>query len=198
MSHSQNEALGSTGNEFEIIEFTVSGQSFGVNVSKVRQIVQFDEKALTKAPNANANVLGLFLFRSVPVALVDLHKALEIEAIPNETPLVLVAEFNEEATAFLIDGVSRIHRVSWASIQPMNPILESMSASFTGSINIEDREILIVDLEQIIADIDPEKRLDARLDAHPGTKSKAGVDLAKMKIALAEDLVLHAKAWRRP
>src|ERR1017187_8474080 len=88
--------LDSGSNEFEIIEFNVSGQSFGVNVSKVRQIVQFDAKLLTEVPRANPSVAGLFLFRSSAITLVDLRKALELPVIENATPLVLVTEFDNE------------------------------------------------------------------------------------------------------
>ena len=174
-------------NEFEIIEFIVSGQSFGVNVSKVKQIIQFDQKMLTTAPRANPNVMGLFLFRGAAITLVDLHKALNVEPQENVIPLVLVTEFNNELTAFLIDGVSRIHRISWSLIQPINPFLSNFVSGFTGSINIEEHEILIIDLEQIVAEINPENRMERRLEARPTEKVPESFKPENLKIALAED-----------
>jgi len=182
--------LDSAGNEFEIIEFLVSGQSFGINVSKVKQIVQFSPELLTSVPNASPNVMGIFLFRGEGISLVDLHKALNVppEEKGLETALVLVTEFDEETTGFLIDGVNRIHKVSWSSIHPINAFLESFGSSFTGSINIENREILMVDLEHVIAEINPDSDMLARADRiEPLSKESLGVDPAKLKIAIAED-----------
>ena len=48
-------------NEVEIIEFYLGGQSFGINVAKVKQIVQFEAKLLTEIPETHPAVLGTFL-----------------------------------------------------------------------------------------------------------------------------------------
>jgi len=56
--------------------------------------------------------------------------------------LVLVMEFNDLKTAFLVDGVQRIHRMSWESISPLSAFLSNDDSKFTGSLKIEDREIL--------------------------------------------------------
>ena len=72
-----------------------------------------------------------------------------------ETRIVLVLEFNEVTTGFLVDGVNRIHRVNWNAISPLSPFLAEVSSKFTGSLNIEGREILLVDMERILADILP-------------------------------------------
>jgi len=72
-----------------------------------------------------------------------------------ETRIVLVLEFNEVITGFLVGGVQRIHRVSWDAISPLSPYLSSLSSKFTGSLNIENREILVVDMERIVSEILP-------------------------------------------
>jgi len=187
---SASSILDSSANEFEIIEFLLSGQSFGINVSKVKQIVQFRQELLTCVPNARSSVMGIFLFRGEGISLVDLHEALNVppEEKGLENALVLVTEFDDETTGFLIDGVNRIHKVSWSSIQPINAFLESFGSSFTGSINIEEREILMVDLEHVIAEINPDNDMQARANRiTPISKESLGVDPAKLKIAIAED-----------
>ncbi len=184
----QPSLLDSGTNEFEIIEFLISGQSFGINVSKVKQIVQFSPELLTSVPSANPNVMGIFLFRKAGITLVDLHKALSIpQEGQAESPLVLVTEFNGATTGFLIDGVNRIHKASWSLIQPINTFLENFVSSFTGSLNIESREILMIDLEHVIAEINPENNLVARLDKIVPAKPRSGVAPSEIKIALAED-----------
>jgi two-component system chemotaxis response regulator CheV len=97
----------------------------------------------------------------------------------------LVTNFNGITVAFVADGVNRIHRVLWRDISPMDEMFESSSAEFTGSFNIEGREILIVDMEKQIAEIDPRAAIGAAsredLD-HPRASERANV-----KILIAED-----------
>jgi two-component system, chemotaxis family, chemotaxis protein CheV len=71
----------------------------------------------------------------------------------SENKLVLIMEFNEMKTAFRVDGVNRIHRVSWGDISPLSPFLNQTDSKFTGSIQIDAREVLIVDMEKIVTEI---------------------------------------------
>jgi two-component system chemotaxis response regulator CheV len=80
--------------------------------------------------------------------------------------VVLVCEFNRCVNGFLVDGVNQIHRISWQNIQPMSTVIGRYRPRFTGSFNIDRREILIVDLEHIVAELDPE----AGLSYHPASE----------------------------
>lgn len=103
-----------------------------------------------------------------------------------ETRIVLVLEFNEQTTGFVVSGVNRIHRVSWNAINPLSPYLASTQTKFTGSLNIEKREVLMVDMERILADI-----LPATGDAYCVERAQAGTreatSRADVPILLAED-----------
>jgi two-component system chemotaxis response regulator CheV len=85
----------------------------------------------------------------------DLTTAVDAASDLIETRIVLVLEFNEVTTGFLVDGVNRIHRVSWDAISALSPFLAAVHSKFTGSLNIERREILVVDMERVLADILP-------------------------------------------
>lgn len=146
-------------NEMEIIEFYLGSQSFGINVHKLREIVSFDEEKLTVLPDCAPSVLGRFMIRGNTVNLIDLGKHLNVRSAPPSTSLrrvVLVCEFNGRLNSFLVDGVNQIHRVNWKDVQPMAQIIEKYRPRFTGSLHVEEREILIADLEHIIAEIDPD------------------------------------------
>ncbi|OGV55985.1 MAG: hypothetical protein A2017_07930, partial [Lentisphaerae bacterium GWF2_44_16] len=172
-------------NEVEIIEFYLGGQSFGVNVAKVKQIVQFDEKLLTRVPQANPLIMGLFAFRNTTIPLVDLNKALGNSPSKTEKPLVLVTEFNNLVNSFMIDGVNRIHRVSWKNIKPMDALLEGCVSCFTGSINVEKRQILVIDLEHLLSDLNPSSGIIDRIDKE--TAKQIHNHHGHIKVIIAED-----------
>ncbi len=102
-----------------------------------------------------------------------------------ENRLVLIMEFNDRKTAFLVDGVTRIHRVSWEDISPLSPYLDRAGSKFTGSVQIDGREVLIVDMERILSEILPTEQasLSAYADpSHPNFHLRE-----ELTVFLAED-----------
>lgn len=174
-------------NEVEFIELYLGSQSFGVNVAKVKQIVVFKEELVSHAPQAAPSIYGMFMYRDKPIPLMDLNKSLgNLRETPAAKPLVMVTEFNGFINGFLIDGVNRIHRVSWDKVQPVNAIFESYTSCFTGSINIDKKEILILDLEQIVAEINPDAALKDEIEPE-AVGGELRKDIGILKIIIAED-----------
>jgi len=144
-------------NEVEIMEFLLREQRFGINVAKVRQIIQFDPAKLSALPNSKPAAMGVYLHRNQTIPLIDLGKILDIKGAYNtEKPLVMICEFNMKIYGFYVDGVKRIHRVSWNQIQPMSEILGQRNTYIISTITLESHEVLIADLEYIISTLDPE------------------------------------------
>ena len=110
-----------------------------------------------------------------------------VVADPTETRIVLVLEFNEVTTGFLVDGVNRIHRVSWNAISPLSPFLAATQSKFTGSLAIEEREVLVMDMERILADILPSASGAYHVDEHHDTADDER--RAQIPVYLAEDSV---------
>lgn len=188
--------LESGNNEIELIEFYLGSQPFGINVYKLREIIPFDEAKTTRIPECLPSVVGTFEVRGHSIPLVDLNLHLKRTAEPNaaggERKVVLVCEFNQRVNGFLVDGVNRIHRISWSDISPLSSIVETYRPRFTGSFNIDQREILIVDLEYIISEIDPEADLDRRQvvieDSSSGELRESLIERRRRKkLFLAED-----------
>lgn len=157
-------------NEVEVLEFVLGGQSFGVNVLKIQAIEQYDPKRVTRIHLAHPSVIGTLRFRDNCLTMIDLTREMgsgeptgrsdvedgkPVNGEGTAARLVLVMEFNQLKTAFLVDGVHRIHRVSWEAINPLSAFLGSSESKFTGSLQIEGREILLVDMEKIVTEILP-------------------------------------------
>ncbi len=183
----QDILLESGTNEVEIMEFVLRDQSFGVNVAKVQQISQFDRTRHNTLPDTVPAMMGTYLHRGVPVPLVDLARALNMQnqAQAVDKPLVMVCEFNQVVCGFFIDGVRRIHRLSWQDIRPLNDMLARRSPVVISSVHIDDTDVLIVDLEHILATL-------GIADSHelaPGDVVQPAMrkGLADARVVLAED-----------
>ena len=112
-------------NELEIIEFFVDERTpdgplrhhFGVNVAKVLEIIRMP--AVTRMPGrSNPAVLGTFNLRSKVIPLVDLSRWLKKTIKASDDAKVIVSEFNRTISAFMVSGVTRIHRISWQEVEP--------------------------------------------------------------------------------
>ena len=159
-----NILLESGTNELEIVEFyideVVEGGGayrsyFGVNVAKVLEIIR--KPKVTEMPSTpHPAVKGTFNLRSRIIPLIDLSIWLGKEMVATEAPKVIVSEFNNITNAFLVSGVTRIHRLSWEQVEPPSGYVASFSGnSFTGVVKFEDRIVLLLDMEKIIWDLNP-------------------------------------------
>ncbi len=178
-------------NEMEIIEFYLGSQSFGINVHKLKEIIPFDGSALTTVPGSAPGMLGTLLLRGSTIPLIDLKghigkkRGVDKEDVRH---VVMVCEFNDRINGFKVDGVNQIHRVSWGDVQPIANFIDQYRPRFTGSINIGGREILIVDLEHIVAEFDPEAALDYDADIHaPQADMSLPEKRQNYRLMLAED-----------
>ncbi|MBF0482330.1 MAG: chemotaxis protein CheV [Desulfovibrionaceae bacterium] len=159
-----NILLESGTNELEIVEFYLDGVNpegekyrwyFGVNVSKVLEIIRLPKiTALPSTPHPC--VVGTFNLRSKVIPLIDLAIWLNIKVESDGKPIVIVSEFNRIVNAFLVSGVTRIHRLSWENVEPPSSYVADFSEhSFTGVVKFPDHILLLLDMERIIWDINP-------------------------------------------
>ncbi len=182
-------------NEMEILEFYLGTQSFGINVHKLREIIPYDPAKKTALPESPPSLLGTLLVRGETVPIIDLNTHLgrkqpDVSESQNR-PIVLICEFNKVINGFLVDGVNQIHRISWQNVSSLPDFLEVHRPRFTGSIDVEGREVLMVDLEHIVAEIDPSMEMiydHSMVPANgtPQTRSEAEQREQK-KIMIAED-----------
>lgn len=173
-------------NELEIVEFHLDeleadGQSvykgyYGVNVAKVLEIIRLPK--VTELPEVgDKSVLGAFNLRSQIIPLVDL--SLWLGKKRNSTgpeAKVIVTEFNNVTTAFMVSGVNRIHRISWEEVEPPNTYVSSLTSNtITGVVKLEGRIIFLLDLERIVSALNPQLalRLDEAVDWTSGARYRA-------------------------
>ena len=168
-------------NELEIVEFTiddgVTHMYYGVNVAKVREIIQ--KPVLRSVVNAPHSVAGMMTLREKVLPVIDLGQILG--QYPDKAPnRIIVLEFNRVVVGVLVNSVSRIYRLSWEQIEAPQKI--SAGSYITGLVKMEDRIILILDFERIIAEMYQEGAVTAMNDEELLSYNGAG-----KKILVADD-----------
>ncbi|MBO4301161.1 MAG: chemotaxis protein CheV [Desulfovibrio sp.] len=156
-----NILLESGTNELEIVEFFIDHPDgyrahYGVNVAKVVEIIR--RQPITSMPEMrHPAICGAFHHRNDRVVpLIDLGKFLEIGPIESPDAKTIVTEFNNLFSAFLVSGVDRIHRLSWTEVEaPGNFLQNASKSSVVGVVRLENRVVFLLDLEAIVAELEP-------------------------------------------
>ncbi len=153
-----NILLESGTNELEILEFALGNNHYGINVAKVREILQYQQ--VTPVPNTHPSVEGIFMPRDSMITVINLRRCLGMED-GTEEGLFIITNFNNLDIAFHVDQVIGIHRVSWEEIiKPDSTINASNGVSVsTGVIKMNERLVVILDFESIVSAISPETGL---------------------------------------
>ena len=144
-------------NELEVLEFRLDGNAYGINVAKIKEIINYME--VTPVPNAHPSIEGIFMPRDTMITAIDLKNCLQ-RGTTEPGGLFIITNFNKLDIAFHVDSVVGIHRVSWRDIiKPGSTVSTTEDGVSTGIIKFEDRLIIILDFEKIVTDINPETGL---------------------------------------
>ncbi len=154
-----NILLESGTNELEILEFAVGNNHYGINVAKVREILPY--KLPTPVPNTHPCVEGIFMPRGEIITIVNLAKSLGMDLPSVEgQDMYIITNFNKLNVGFHVQRVLGIQRLFWTQIsKPDATISGSGEGVATGIVKFDDRLLVILDFEKIIADISPETGL---------------------------------------
>jgi len=167
-------------NEFEIVEFNIGAVNYGINVAKVREVIT--RVPVTKMPQVHPYVDGLFTLRGRVMPLVNLPRCLK-EGGEQEPKNIIVTEINGYNMGFLVDNVSRIHRISWTDMEPAPNVGDN--AMVVGVIKMTDKIVLLLDFEKIIAEINPE--VNVKLSTFEEAKDDVKLQREHQQIIVAED-----------
>lgn len=181
-----NILLESGTNELEVLEFTLGDNHYGINVAKIREILQY--MPVTPVPNTHPSVEGIFMPRDTMITVINLKNCLNLPQT-EEKGLFIITNFNKLNVAFHVDQVIGIHRVSWENIiKPDETLTGEQGSTATGVIKMDDRLIVILDFEAIVASISPQTGL--RVNDIDEMEAR---DRSDATILIAEDSALLSK-----
>lgn len=171
-------------NELEIVEFCVGKNKFGINVIKVKEII--NPVPVTTVPHTHPSVEGIITLRGEVLPVVNMSTVLGFP--PSENPKYdkfIVCEFNKTKIVFHVHKVTQIHRISWSQIEKPNEMFTGMEKQIIGVIKMEDEMVLLLDYEKILVDINPESGINTDRLKTLGPRERSN-----KKIVVAEDSAL--------
>lgn len=175
-------------NELEIMEFTIDEKCFGINVAKIKEILQYTK--IIPMPNSHACIEGVFRPRDIVITVINLPRYMRFEERPlTDRDILIITNFNKLVTAFHVHTIEGIHRISWEDIEkPDTTIYGGEEGLATGIAKVDGKLITIIDFEKILADISPSTGIQMS-----EVESLRDRPRNKIPILIAEDSVLLEK-----
>lgn len=172
--------------EVELLEFVISNKYYGINVIKVREVLEVEADSITKLPNTHPAIAGLLLCRGEIITLIDLKYVLEKQYKNDSKFKVIVCEFNKVKVAFITDGVIGVNRIKWDQILKPDDI--SVNSLVIGNIIMNKKIMLLLDFEKVVTDISPSTGINEDRIVEIEYKDRSNI-----KVILADDSPLIRK-----
>ncbi|MGL4918052.1 MAG: chemotaxis protein CheV, partial [Aeromonas allosaccharophila] len=128
-------------------------QRFGINVFKVREVLQCPP--LTVMPKLNSCIRGVAHIRGQTISVIDLSMAVGKRPIEDLSKcFIIISEYNRSIQGFLVHSVERIINMNWESILP--PPKGAGRINYMTAVTEVDGELVeILDVERILNEISP-------------------------------------------
>ena len=180
-------------NRLELLLFKLRGrQRFGINVFKVREVLQCPP--LTSMPKSNAYIRGVAHIHGQTISVIDLSMAVGGRPIENvKDSFIIIAEYNRSVQGFLVGGVERIVNMNWEKIMPP-PSGAGRYSYLTAVTEIENELVEILDVEKILNEICP---VNTEVSADLAADSAIQKDLGERIVFIADDSAVARNQVKR-
>ena len=174
--------LKSGSNELRILEYRACGLSFGINILKVKKIVN-DLTDFTTVPESPAGITGMFKDRDRLVPVIDLGGFLGLSKPDSRAENVIVTEFFGMTTGLAVECVDWIHHFQWVDVIDAEKVFSNVAHKYVIGIvkPTEERMVQLLDYETILLDLCP------KLREHSTMSYTGHADFGGKRVLVAED-----------
>jgi purine-binding chemotaxis protein CheW len=131
--------------------FFLAGEEYGVEVRQVQEIRRVTE--ITSVPRAPEFIRGVINLRGRILPVLDLRRRLALgEVAMDRAARIVVVRIKERLLGLLVDGASQVLKVKVSQIEPPpEEVLQQGGDYIRGVAKLDDRLIILVDLERLLA-----------------------------------------------
>lgn len=145
--------------ERQYVIFKLDNEEYGVDIMHVKEISEYTE--CTKVPNSPTFISGIINYRGSVVPIINLREKFELAPanITSDTRIIIFA-LDDKQIGLLVDDASQVLTINENDIEAAPNIIMSSEEKFISGIGkIQNRMIIILDLENLLSD-DDKKRIE--------------------------------------
>ena len=135
----------------EVLVFLLDSEEYGVDILRVQEIRSYEK--VTPVPGAPPHLKGVVNLRGAVVPIIDLRVRFgRAEPRYDELTVVVVLQVGGRTVGMVVDGVADVVRLQPDEVQPAPALGALIGGSFLLEVAMmDDRMILLVDLEKVLA-----------------------------------------------
>ncbi len=147
-------AAGITGEQNEFLTFTLGAEEYGIDILKVKEIRGYD--AVTRIANAPEYIKGVINLRGTIVPIVDMRIRFRLgEPRYDQFTVVIILNVAGRVLGMVVDGVSDVITLNAGQVKPAPEFGASLDTQYIiGLGTVEDRMLILVDIEKLMTDGD--------------------------------------------
>ncbi len=133
----------------QLVVFRLANEYYGIDISKVNEIIRTQE--ITPVPRTQKYVQGIINLRGTVIPVVDLRRVFFLpKGGQSEENRIVVVDINDSLTGMLVDSVTEVLRIPADSVEPPSSVVSSDNSKYiTGIAKLDDRLIILIDLESV-------------------------------------------------
>lgn len=152
MSTSTSKSKASDDPIFQWVTFRLAGETYGVNVMQVQEVLRYSE--IAPVPGAPHYVLGIINLRGNVVTVIDTRNRFGLEQgeITDNTRIVII-EADTHVVGILVDSVAEVVYLRQSEMETAPNVGNEESAKFIQGVCHKNGELLIlVELDKLLSD----------------------------------------------
>ena len=149
--------------ERQLVVFDLSAESYGVDIGAVREIIRLQE--ITKVPRTPEFVEGVINLRGGVIPVIDLRKRFEL-TLAEETSdnRIVVVDISGQNIGVVVDAVTEVLRINSDLIEPPSSVITTAESEYLlGIAKLDDRLIILLDLNQVLSEAEQDALEEAAL-----------------------------------
>jgi len=143
--------------ERQLVVFDLANEAYGVDINAVDGIIRM--QVITKVPMTLDFVEGVINLRGEVIPVVDMRKRFGLQ-VTEETKdsRIVVVDISGHKVGMVVDAVTEVLRITADSIEPPSSVITTADSScLMGIAKVEDRLIILLDLDQVYTETEKYK-----------------------------------------
>ncbi|NQW17514.1 MAG: chemotaxis protein CheW [Chloroflexi bacterium] len=137
--------------EQQLVVFDLSGEAYGISIESVREIIRLQE--ITQVPRTPEFVEGVINLRGKVIPVVDLRKRFGLQERDRDSDNRIVnVDIGGHEIGMVVDAVTEVLRISSGSVEPPSNVITTADSGYLrGIAKLDNRLIILLDLEQVLS-----------------------------------------------
>lgn len=139
-----------TGNERQLILFSLGKGHYGVPIENVREIKKVEE--ITVVPRAPKFIEGVINLRGNVIPVIDLRKRFGMAKIEmTKRTKIIIVDVKKRQFGLIVDAVAEVVTLNKDQIEPSLPTVSGLKAEFVSGIGkLQEKLVIILEISRIL------------------------------------------------